>query len=162
MSMKRRIEADELVLRVEKFADLASLIGSGSFDGTSLPDALEDFDDYAFRNARDGEDDMAVLCRLFKSHTDEDGDEFDGASAEELAFQLDRHHLTGVLLQVATPVKEFYKPDSGNCRYSWGHYHTTWVYGTTLDKAWKQATAWAKEQAASDKVRSLKKKGGAA
>lgn len=154
MSMKRRIEAEELALRVEQFADLASLIGSGSFDGDRIPHQLDDFDDYAYRNARSGEDDMALLCRLFAGDV-EDRD------AEELAFQLTRHRLTGVLLQVATPVKEFYKPNSGNCRFSWGHYHTTWVYGTTFDKAWTEATKWATDQAERDKIVSLKKKGGA-
>jgi hypothetical protein len=158
MSKKRRIEAAELALRVEHVADLASLIGSDSFEGSRIPDALEDFVDFAYRNAREGEDDMAFLCRLFKSHTDTD----ESCDAEELAFQLDRHHLNGLLLHVATPVKNFYDPDSNNFSYSWGHYHTTWVYGTTFDKAWKQAKAWAKEQAAGDKARSLKKKGGAA
>lgn len=158
MSMKRCIEAEKLALRVEQFADLASLIGSGSFDGSRIPDQLEDFDDHAYRNARSGEDDMALLCRLFKHHAVDDGDR----DAEELAFQLVRHKLTGVLLQVATPVKEFYESASNNCCYSWGHYHTTWVYGTTFDKAWTEATKWATESAEQDKVASLKKKGGAA
>lgn len=156
MSMKRHIEAEKLALRVEQFADLASLVGSGSFDGSRIPDQLEDFDDYAYRNARSGEDDMALLCRLFKQHAGEDGD------AEELAFQLVRHKLTGVLLQVATPVKEFYESASNNHSYSWGHYHTTWVYGTTFDKAWTEAKKWATESAELDKVASLKKKGDAA
>lgn len=161
MSMKRLHEAEDLTLRVEQFADLASLLGSGSFSDSRIPDALEDFVDHAYRNARDGEDDMAFLCRLFKDHTDENNGDH-GDDAEELAFHLARHGLTGVLLQVATPVKEFYRLDSGNCRYSWGHYHTTWVYGTTFDKAWGVAKKWAAEEAASDKSASLKKKGGAA
>lgn len=156
MSMKRLHEASELTLRIESFADLASLLGSESFDGSRIPDQLEEFADHAHRKDADGEDDMALICRLFKHHT---GDECD---AEELAHQLNRHRLSGVLLQVATPVKMFYKPDSGNCRFSWGHYHTTWVYGTTFDKAWKEAKKWAADKAVSDKDSSLKKKGGAA
>lgn len=161
MSMKRLQEAEELTLRVEKFADLASLLGSGSFNDSRIPDALEDFVYHAYRKAGDGEDDMSLLCRLFKAHSDE-GSGDNGDDAEELSLHLARHRLNGVLLQVATPVKTFHKIDPAICSYSWGHYHTTWVYGTTFDKARAEAKKWANEEAASDKAASLKKKGGAA
>lgn len=158
MSARRLKQAEELTLRIENFVDLAGLIGSGSLEGRNIPEPMEDFIDHAARKAKLGDDDFSTLCRLCR---DNDPEEEEG-SGEELAFELMRNGFTGVLLEVATPVKSFYKPDSGNCSYSWGHYHTGWVYGTTFDKAWSEAIKWAKAQAAYDKAASLKKKGGAA
>ena len=159
MNNERFQQAEDLTLRVEKTADLAALIGSGSFDGRHLPEPLDDFlfDAYDHKSTRGKVGELFSLFR--RNDPEEDGD------AEELAYQIMRFGLLGVVLKVATPVKSFYLPEKMDCSYSWGHYHTAWEYGHTYEDAWSEAMQWAKKSAQEDKVKSLKekakKKGGA-
>lgn len=153
MSKERFTQSEDLTLRVEKTADLASLIGSGSFGCRHLPDPLDDFLNDAYHH-KTTSGAVGELFSLFRSNDpEEDGD------AEELAYQLMQRGLLGVILQVATPVKSFYQPEAMDCSYSWGHYHTAWVYGQTYDDAWREAMQWAQKCAQEDKVKSLKEKG---
>lgn len=76
---------------------------------------------------------------------------------EGLAEYLFDHNKLGLLILAETPVRKYSSETS--CRLSWGHYRQQWIYCDSLEEGADKAIAWAEEQAAKDKEKSL---GGAA
>ena len=57
----------------------------------------------------------------------------------------------GFLVQAATPVLNYYK--DGGFTYSWGHYHTAWIYCDTADQIADIVCGWANKRHDADKAR---------
>ena len=57
--------------------------------------------------------------------------------------------LDGFLVKAATPVKQAFGTH-GACEFSWGYFHTQWVYGATWAEAVAKAIAWAEQMQAQD------------
>jgi hypothetical protein len=55
------------------------------------------------------------------------------------------HDLTGLLVQVATPIRE-YSGDGDSYGFHWGHYRTEWLYGDDFSELLPKIEAWVEEQ----------------
>lgn len=75
---------------------------------------------------------------------------------EFLADYLIQHNKLGLLVCAETPVRVY---SEGRSVLSWGCYRQQWLYCESLEEGADKAIAWAEEQAAKDKEKSL---GGAA
>lgn len=79
-------------------------------------------------------------------------DEEEELNAEEVltaAMHADKY---GFLIQAATPVRVYEKPDDTIYRSGWGHYHTGWLYVDALDTTVLPVlTAWAEKMIALDR-----------
>lgn len=137
MNNQRRYEAAENhLLRVEQFVDIAAAIAADCFEHPS--GALEDFVDELIVGV-DAHTDQSMVPLI------EAADGW-GDIPEELAGELGRRNLTGFAIQFATPV---YHSATKDCRsYSWGHCYLKWVYGNTLNEAWSAAIRWSKQNVA--------------
>lgn len=71
-----------------------------------------------------------------------DGDEF--PTEQDLIDAILDAYDTGFLIQVARPVMKTLR--DGVKVFSWGYYHTEWIYGATLPEALERAIAWAKQR----------------
>jgi hypothetical protein len=121
-------------LRVLAVVDLASMHATEAFEG-SLDRPVEDLIDH-------------LLERYLKSHPStaglreaaKDADEDTIAVLGELLYH---RNLLGLAVQFATPVMT--KLTEKSCSFSWGYYHTEWVYAESYDEAWKLGIEWAEK-----------------
>ncbi|MGY6257266.1 hypothetical protein ACXIVK_27795 [Paraburkholderia caledonica] len=76
---------------------------------------------------------------------------------EFVEYVLDKN-LRGMLVQVATPVREYFEGDDSNSySFSWGHYGTAWLYGEDLEALLPKIEAWVKERSEEDRRKSARK-----
>lgn len=142
--MSNRAEVFEQAnLRMECVVDIASLIGSGSFERQFLPDNLDDFccnecDPRVIHKS------ALEIMRII----DNEGEDREAFVVGEALLQSGK---TGLLVKFATPVRKWVK---GRDAYSasWGRYYTGWVYADTYEKAVELGLEWAQAIAADDKA----------
>ncbi len=125
-------------MRVLRVIDLGSLLATDAFDGRHLP---EDFDYFEVSDRI--HESVKMIAGIIERHEDE---------PETVGEVLFTNGLTGLLVQVATPVRTFYG-DGNGCRYSWGHYYTEFVYAKTYDDALKLGFEWAQSRREHDKAK---------
>lgn len=76
---------------------------------------------------------------------------------EFVEYVLDKN-LTGLLVNVATPVREYFEGhDSNSFGFSWGHYGTEWLYGEDLAALLPKIEAWVRERSDEDRCKSARK-----
>jgi hypothetical protein len=76
---------------------------------------------------------------------------------EFVEYVIDKN-LTGLLVNVATPVREYFEgEDSNSYSFSWGHYSTEWLYGEDLAALLPKIEAWIKERSEEDRRKSARK-----
>lgn len=123
-------------LRVLNVIDLASLIQTDAFEGRSIPDCLEDFE-YSDQSHSS----VKKIKDVISNH------EGDPSIVGEILFI---KGMTGLMIQVATPVRNFYG-DGDGCSYSWGHYYTGFIYADSYEKAIELGCEWVDSRIAIDK-----------
>lgn len=129
-------------VRVEQMFLLAGV------DAEAMPDELEEF----FDNHDDEELSKVFGVELPAADADEDGDEYRRVAIWEELMSL---QMQGLLVQVACPVKEY--PSYGGTQYSWGHYHTQWLYVESLGDDFRaKVEAFMKQCEESDRKESAK------
>ncbi len=69
--------------------------------------------------------------------------------AEELGECLAMHQVRGFFVQAATPVREYHR-DGRSFGYSWGYYHTEWLYARDTRDIERVCVKWARAQGAAD------------
>lgn len=79
-----------------------------------------------------------------------DGEDWPDAS--EVAEALYFGRCTGFLIQAAQPVMTAFYP-TGGYSYSWGYYHTEWLYAATADAISAVVDAWSDEALARDRAK---------
>ena len=66
----------------------------------------------------------------------------EGAEAEDVVAEMNFRRKIGFIAQVATPRPYDIRKD-GSHSFTWGHYHTKWLYADTLESLSEQAVTWA-------------------
>lgn len=125
-------------MRVLRVIDLASLLATDAFEGRHLP---EEFDD--FENGKNIHESVKKIAGIIERHEDE---------PETVGEVLNNNGFTGLLMQVATPVRTFYG-DGNGCRYSWGHFYTEFVYANSYEDALALGFEWAQSRKEHDKAK---------
>lgn len=104
----------------------------------------------------DNEDTLPEEIKALYANWDESEKEdlFSGDSSfydayEELCASAFRRGLAGWIGVAATPVMNYYSPTSAS--FSWGHYYTRPVFGTSSDAMLEAAIKWADECSEKDK-----------
>ncbi|AEA65724.1 hypothetical protein KDW40_19185 [Burkholderia cenocepacia] len=105
----------------------------------SLPEALE-------RALEDDTLDIALAIGLSRRKALE-------IDVEALLEHMRHKHAFGLLVNAATPVRE-YTGDDGTYFSSWGHYSTQWFYGEDLAEIQPKIEAWVEACCESDRKQS--------
>lgn len=121
---------DDLV-RTERMFWVKTLIQNGAPDG--IEDFIQSMD-------RDG----------FFDHFPFLTDDGDYPSEESLLEQFCDAGKEGFLIEAARPVMK-YGNDKKSATFSWGHYHTCWLYAETANDIEAVLDKWAQETDAKDK-----------
>lgn len=125
----------EANLRLEAVVDLTSAVANDDHEiGDALDGLLDDLaDDCAtFHTSLEP---LLAICRA------------QSGSEEEIPGILFRQGLLGLAVKFATPVFDF----SDDSTYTWGCYHTGWVYAETYEAAWELGFEWAAWMKAKDR-----------
>jgi hypothetical protein len=78
--------------------------------------------------------------------------------ADEFVEYVVDKNLMGLLVNVATPVREYAESDDSNSyAFSWGHYGTEWLYGDDLAALLPKIEAWVTERSEEDRRKSARK-----
>lgn len=96
-------------------------------------------------------DDLPALSKGLKWAVEDELS--DRETCEVILGDLAFNNVTGFLLKVSSPVREY--RDNGMSSFSWGHVHYGWVYGPDLDTAAERAAAMASGWNAADRQRVL-------
>lgn len=128
--------------RIETLILIPAAIGQGE---DCYPDAFKD--DFC-ENLPEREDAplYVQLPSLKKFSSGEDWPE-----PEEVAEALYFGRATGFLIQAAQPVVTNFYAD-GSFSYSWGHYHTEWLYAATAEDIAPVVEAWSEQTLAEDRA----------
>lgn len=70
---------------------------------------------------------------------------------EEVAEDLALHRVTGFFVQAAQPVIRDFYPDGGYS-YTWGYYHTEWLYAADADAISTVCAEWGAQMLAKDRA----------
>jgi hypothetical protein len=136
-------ELFDLTIRIDKIILLAAAINEDSMS-EDLQQILE-------------EEDYTLLEKLFGLPAQEaDAQNWDHTAIREWLVD---HRKFGFLIQLATPVREYFSEKSWSS--SWGYYSTPWIYADTLEEAIELAKQWA-EAHHLKALEKFKAKGGAA
>ena len=65
-----------------------------------------------------------------------------GARGEDVLAEMAMHRKNGFIFEASTPTPYDCRPD-GSHSFSWGRYHTKWMYADTLEDMAAAAIAWA-------------------
>ncbi|MFA4899923.1 MAG: hypothetical protein WC563_10390 [Brevundimonas sp.] len=85
------------------------------------------------------------------------GEQDDAPDAEEVAEILAMRNVQGFFIQAAQPVvQHFY--ESGGYSYSWGWYHTEWLYAATASDIEAVVWAWSANRLTKDREKAAAKK----
>jgi hypothetical protein len=115
---------------------------AGEHDRTS--DAFDDFID------EHTDDELRKILRI-DALPDMGADVDDDERREYVIEHVREQNMQGLLVQIASPVKD-YADDGNSASYSWGHYHTEWIYTDDLGDGFKaKVTAAVAKFEAADK-----------
>lgn len=89
------------------------------------------------------------LLKQIRDNSNVDFD--DGDEVAEIVQRLVLSGYPGFLIQVATPVRQYY-PEGEAYSWSWGYTHVEWLYAPTAGRLASTALSWAKAEGLSDKA----------
>lgn len=90
---------------------------------------------------------------VFKQVGEDPDIEMDDA-IEAIALFLGEQEISGFFVQAATPVYKYRTPTDTQCAFSWGRYHTCWIYIPRVEDLASTLAAWANEKHEADRLSS--------
>lgn len=133
---ERMRQAGDAELRVEALVDLAAAVGTGAFE-KPVDRTLVDLTDSLADDGHRPHFSCAQLAAWIQACWM--GPKPDH---EEMGLGLIPRNLLGLVVRFATPVREFHEGEDTAHSYSWGSYHTTWIYADTYAEAWALGLKW--------------------
>jgi hypothetical protein len=135
---ERMEQSFNATMRMDAVVDLASHIGSDTFEGRlshldqPLSDLVEDLLETRYKVHQSME---ALRTTVVAACVEEPSD------MSFVAEALMRNGLLGLVVKFVTPVMT--KTGKHSHTFSWGYTQSTWVYADTYDEAWALGIAWA-------------------
>jgi len=135
-------QLEQATIRAKQILHLGAMLTQAD----SMPEPLGDFiDDLDIHIAKALATDMPWLPEMLARWEREDS-VTDEEEREDFNTLVYRHACYGYLVEYATPVMKPMRSSNGEwcgASFSWGHYHTQWFYGETLEETVGKALSWA-------------------
>lgn len=140
--MKKMYEQlEEAMLRMDAVVVLAGMLNDGDAMADPLRELLEEEDDSTLQDCFPD-----MPASLLADRDDE------ALFRDSFSWWATQEGKRGFAVKFARPVMTF-RSVGGSASFSWGHYHTAWLYGDTLNEAVQRGLQWANELEATDQAR---------
>ena len=129
--------------RIEHLILVPAAISQGEY---ALPDVFAE----EFCDNLPERDDAPLYKQLPPLAQFRDGEEWPGTWMVVEALEMAQ--CKGFLIQAAQPVVRDFSKDGNGFSYSWGHYHTEWLYAETADQIPVVVAEWSDATLSSDRA----------